>query len=107
MVLCDVPCSGLGITGRKPDIKYNVTEETIESLVPLQRSILYNGARYVKPGGRLVYSTCTVTERENRGNTDMFLKDVPGFTRIYEKQLLQGVDRCDGFYVCVFEKNRI
>ncbi|MBQ9827818.1 MAG: 16S rRNA (cytosine(967)-C(5))-methyltransferase RsmB, partial [Lachnospiraceae bacterium] len=44
-VLCDVPCSGLGITGRKPDIKYNVTEETIESLVPLQRSILYNGAR--------------------------------------------------------------
>ena len=103
-VLCDVPCSGLGITGRKPDIKYNVTQETIESLVPVQRKILENGALYVKKGGRLVYSTCTVTECENGGNTDAFLQEHGDFEKIYEKQLLQGVDRCDGFYLCVFER---
>ena len=63
-VLCDVPCSGLGVLSKKPDIRYKDLEEN-ESLCSIQRSILKNAARYVKPGGRLVYSTCTLNPAEN------------------------------------------
>ncbi len=104
VVLADVPCSGLGVIGRKPDIKYNVTENDIEELVPIQKRILQNAGAYVRPGGRLCYSTCTVAREENKGNTEAFLRDNDDFEIIYEKQLLQGVDDCDGFYICVFRK---
>jgi 16S rRNA (cytosine967-C5)-methyltransferase len=66
VVLADVPCSGLGVIGTKPDIKYHVTGETFGSLEALQRQILKNALRYVKPGGTLVYSTCTLNRGENQ-----------------------------------------
>jgi 16S rRNA (cytosine967-C5)-methyltransferase len=66
VVLADVPCSGLGVIGTKPDIKYHVTGETFASLEALQRQIMENALHYVKPGGTLVYSTCTLNIRENQ-----------------------------------------
>lgn len=58
-VIADLPCSGLGVIGRKKDIKYKMTVEKEAELVALQREILKNAVRYVKPGGTLLYSTCT------------------------------------------------
>ena len=68
LVIADLPCSGLGVMGRKPEIRYRVTEEEIRSLACLQREILKNAVRYVKPGGKLLFSTCTMTEEENEAN---------------------------------------
>ncbi len=65
LVLADVPCSGLGVIGTKPDIKYHVTMDGIEEIIRLQRRILLNAVRYAKPGGTVVYSTCTLNVREN------------------------------------------
>lgn len=72
VVLCDVPCSGLGIIRKKPDIRYK-DPAPLTALPEIQRSILANASRYVKPGGVLVYSTCTVLPEENEGVTDAFL----------------------------------
>ena len=74
MVLCDLPCSGLGVIGRKPDIKYRLKKENIAELAELQRRILDVASAYVKPGGTLLYSTCTVTREENEDNRIAFLK---------------------------------
>lgn len=68
LVIADLPCSGLGVIGRKPEILLRITEEEIRSLAGMQQSILQNAVRYVKPGGRLLFSTCTVTKEENRDN---------------------------------------
>ena len=65
MVIADLPCSGLGIIGRKPDIKYNASMDGIRDLAALQRQMLSVVWQYVKPGGVLVYSTCTVNRLEN------------------------------------------
>lgn len=66
--------------GRKNDIKYRVTEEQIESLVELQHTILQNACRYVKAGGTLLYSTCTITKEENTLQVERFLKEHPEYT---------------------------
>ena len=70
-VLCDVPCSGLGMLAAKPELRYKKAGE-LAGLPALQRAILENAARYVKTGGRLVYSTCTVNTAENEGVTAAF-----------------------------------
>lgn len=75
-VLADVPCSGLGIIRKKPDIKIKKTEEDIYSL---QYTILKNAAEYLKPGGKLVYSTCTLNKRENEDIIARFVKDNPDY----------------------------
>jgi 16S rRNA (cytosine967-C5)-methyltransferase len=80
-VLVDAPCSGLGVIRRKPEVKYK-RMETAESLPPLQAALLDVSARYVKPGGRLIYSTCTLSKAENDGVCDMFLHAHPEFTPI-------------------------
>lgn len=72
-LIADAPCSGLGLVKKKPDIKYNKTYDDILSLAKLQRDILKNAAVYVKPGGYLVYSTCTVSYKENVENIKWFL----------------------------------
>lgn len=73
VVLCDLPCSGLGVIGRKPDIKYRLKKEDIKELAKLQKRILDVAAAYVKPGGSLLYSTCTITKEENEDNRAAFL----------------------------------
>lgn len=78
LVLCDVPCSGLGIIRRKPDIKQKAKDE-IDGLPPLQYDILEHSSRLVKPGGRLVYSTCTLNPAENGAVVGTFLAAHPEF----------------------------
>ncbi len=115
-VLCDVPCSGLGIIGKKPEIKYKKLDE-IKELLPIQRKILDTTSAYVKKGGRLVYSTCSVNPNENRKICDAFLKE---HTDFYSVKALPDVERtinegdyltlmmhknnCDGFFIAVFER---
>ena len=102
LVLLDVPCSGLG-GGGKPDAMLNRSEEDILSLAALQRSILEANAPLVKQGGALIYSTCTVSLRENRANVLAFLKEHAVFTAEPLSDLLPagkaegGADRGDPF----------
>ena len=79
-VLADVPCSGLGLMRKKPDIRLKKDGNEIDSLTKIQREILGNAAGYVKKGGVLVYSTCTLCRKENEKNLEWFLKDHPDFT---------------------------
>lgn len=78
LVLADVPCSGLGLLARKPEIRLTMTHEKITGLVPLQQQILYNAATLVRPGGVLVYSTCTINPDENIHQIEHFLAAEPG-----------------------------
>ena len=77
-VLCDAPCSGIGIIGRKPEIKYK-KEQDLQDLPQVQAKIQDNVSRYVKKGGTLLYSTCTLLERENSAVVQAFLKEHPEF----------------------------
>ena len=77
-VICDVPCSGYGIIRKKPDIRYKNLKE-MEKLPVLQQQILFNQARYVRPGGVLLYSTCTLVREENEGMVNTFLQQHPDF----------------------------
>ena len=87
VVLADVPCSGLGVMGKKRDIKYRVTPESMESLCTLQREIVRVCSRYVKPGGTLLYSTCTVNLAENEEMV-RFLTGELGFVPLpFEEEL--------------------
>ena len=102
IVIADLPCSGLGVAAKKPDIKKNITPETITGLRDLQRKILANAVRYLKKGGRLVYSTCTVTKEENEENAD-FIGASLGLKPLNMKRIMPG-EHCDGFFIAVFEK---
>ncbi len=104
VVLCDAPCSGLGIIAKKPDIKYNMTAEKQEELARLQRQILSVVCRYVKPGGTLMYSTCTINTKENEDNVRWFCGNFD-FTLVEQRQLLPGIDGCDGFFFSKLVKN--
>ncbi len=124
VVLADLPCSGLGVIGRKPDIKYRVTPESIAQVAKLQRQILSTVWQYVKPGGLLVYSTCTISREENEDMAAWILEalpfdphplpvqpfaaccgspeaDFPHFC-----QLLPGVHPTDGFFISCFRRKR-
>ena len=96
VVICDVPCSGLGIIGKKPDIKYNMTPEGQKELTVLQRSILDNAVRYVKSGGQMIFSTCTVNRAENEDNVKYI--EAKGFKAETMRQLLPGEIGTDGFF---------
>ncbi|MGN0395445.1 MAG: hypothetical protein ACI4EF_08785 [Coprococcus sp.] len=119
VVICDLPCSGLGIMGRKNDIKYNVTKKQIEELAVMQRLMLDNAAHYVKPGGCLIYSTCTITKQENEDNVNWFINNhdfrpdslTPYMPEVLHDRtdkgyitLLQGIDSSDGFFIARFVK---
>ena len=101
VVLCDLPCSGLGVIGRKPDIKYRLKKEDIKELAALQKKILDVAAAYVKPGGTLFYSTCTVTKEENEDNRTYFLETHSDFKadsiETYLPECLQTDTAVDGF----------
>ena len=103
LVIADLPCSGLGVLHGKPDIKYRMTREQTDELAALQRQILSVVQSYVKPGGRLVYSTCTVNRAENEDNAAWFAQNYPSFEKSSEQQILPD-DRQDGFYIAVFDR---
>ena len=106
IVLADLPCSGLGIIGKKPDIRDHASMEGIQSLQKLQREILDTVVRYVKPGGKLLYSTCTLTKEEDEENRDYILSmNKQGvFTLEKEWKLMPGKPS-DGFYIAVFRRS--
>ncbi len=120
VVLLDAPCSGLGILGKKRDIKYRVSEESLRSIVVLQRAIVDTVWRYVKPGGVLVYSTCTIHKEENQdmaayitGNYPFRAESLQPYlpeclcSRETEKgslQLLPGIHESDGFFIARFRR---
>jgi 16S rRNA (cytosine967-C5)-methyltransferase len=78
-VLIDVPCSGLGIIRKKPEIKWTKDKASIESLIKIQRTIMLNAAKYVKKDGKLIYATCTLNKEENEENIKWFIKKRPDF----------------------------
>ncbi|OUO29276.1 16S rRNA (cytosine(967)-C(5))-methyltransferase [Lachnoclostridium sp. An298] len=116
IVIADLPCSGLGVIGKKPDLRYKASPDGIDSLVRLQRQILSCAQDYVKPGGTLVYSTCTVNPAENMDNVHWLMEQYPEFIlddirgklcpelrdNVMENgciQLLPGVHKSDGFFI--------
>lgn len=104
ILVCDLPCSGLGVMGKKTDIRYKMTEEKQKELVQLQRSILDTVCTYVKPGGTLVYSTCTIHKDENDNNVEWFIKKYPEFTIVSKQQMFPGTQFHDGFFVAKLER---
>jgi len=123
IVIADLPCSGLGVLGKKYDIKYKLTQNQQKELVLLQREILDVVCKYVKPGGVLIYSTCTINREENINNMEWFLNNHDDFkaeslndylpeelhsdtTKSGYLQLLQGVHPTDGFFICKLRKRK-
>ena len=111
-VIADVPCSGLGVIRKKPDIRYKPLEPMAE-LPKLQGEILEQAGRYVRPGGQLLYSTCTILRRENEDVVRDFLERHPEFRlaplelpqgltsdEVGMLTLYQGIHQCDGFFLC-------
>ena len=103
VVLMDVPCSGLGVMGKKRDIKYHVSQESLKEIVELQKQIVGASWHYVKPGGVLLYSTCTVRREENDLMCDWIVKELP-FELEKSKQFFPGEDDCDGFFYAKFKR---
>lgn len=120
-IVADVPCSGLGVIRKKPEIKWTANEEEIKDLVAIQKAILNNAKRYLKKGGRLVYSTCTITAEENENIVKWFLEENKEFkVRNIEEDIpeelkstikpqgwmlfLPNQEKTDGFFACVLEK---
>ena len=116
-IICDVPCSGMGVIRKKPDVRYKDGDH-IKVLPPLQLSILENAGKYLKAGGRVVYSTCTVLKEENEGVVQQFLAahpefelepfDLPGIGRVEEGMLTlwPHVHGTDGFFMAKLRKAR-
>ncbi|WP_293659714.1 16S rRNA (cytosine(967)-C(5))-methyltransferase RsmB [uncultured Phascolarctobacterium sp.] len=114
-VLVDAPCSGLGVLRRRAEARWTKNKLDLKTFPPLQRDILRNAASYVKPGGRLVYSTCTLEQAENHYIPAEFLENNPnwkyaGFVHpltgetVDELQLLPQRDGTDGFYICALAR---
>ena len=120
IVIADVPCSGYGVIGKKPEIKYRVTPQKQEEIVILQRTILDRASNYVKPRGELIFSTCTIAKEENEENMMWFLNNYPfklesldpylpeelhsETTALGYLQLLPGVHKTDGFFIAKFRR---
>jgi 16S rRNA (cytosine967-C5)-methyltransferase len=102
-VLCDVPCSGFGIVRRKPEIRYK-NLDSIKNLPDIQYSILSVSAKYLKVGGKLVYSTCTLNKRENENVVAKFLQFDSSFKLLSEKTIFPSNNGGDGFYYAVLER---
>lgn len=115
IVFCDAPCSGLGIMGKKRDIKYRLKPESLEEVAVLQKQILNTVWKYVKKGGILMYSTCTINKEENQKQIQWIVENLP-FEVVsmkeelpqqlrqeegkYGLQLLPGIHKTDGFFLC-------
>lgn len=103
-ILCDVPCSGFGIVRRKPEIRYKDLD-SVKDLPILQLKILETSALYLKNGGRLIYSTCTLNKKENEKVVAAFLNNHSDFNLEYDKTIFPSVSGGDGFYFAVLNNN--
>lgn len=99
LVIADVPCSGFGVMRKKPEVRFK-KEADIAGMPAIQKNIVDNVSRYVKPGGKLLYSTCTIFPEEN----ELISHAIKGFSIEQEKTFYPNVDDTDGFYACVLRK---
>ena len=106
-VLIDAPCSGLGILRRNPDAKWKLQPEFIDNIKKIQQEILQSYSRMVKPGGKMVYATCSVLPSENQNQVKTFLQSEAGkeFSFIKDQKILAHTSGYDGFYMALLEKN--
>ena len=104
VLIADLPCSGLGVMRRKTDIKYKMTLQTEQELVSLQRNMLETVCQYVKVGGTLLYSTCTMDKMENEDNVTWFLKQHPQFELVKMQQIFPQKTYGDGFFLAKLQK---
>ncbi len=104
-VICDAPCSGLGVIAKKPDIRYKDLA-SIARLPEVQYDVLTGASGYVRDGGVLVYSTCTLNRAENEAVVERFLSGRREFSLVSERTFMPHRDGCDGFYCAVMIKNR-
>ncbi len=105
-VLLDAPCSGFGVISKKPEIKYRKTLNDIENLIKIQREMLDVAQNYVKIGGNLIYSTCTIDLEENQAQIELFLKQHSHFELLVEESANTSEILSDGFYVAVLKRIR-
>ena len=103
IVIADLPCSGLGIIGKKPDIKSRINALDIESLATLQQNMLNVCKNYVKNKGRLIFSTCTISKVENQDNVRTFLDNNRNYKLIEEKQFMPCKEH-DGFFISILQR---
>ena len=105
-VLIDAPCSGLGVLKRNPDSKWKLQPEFIENIKKIQAEVLENYSKIVKPGGKLVYATCSVLPSENQEQIKHFLSTEIGkeFTFVEDKKVLAHESGFDGFYMALLER---
>lgn len=108
-LLIDAPCSGLGILRRNPDAKWKLQPEFIENIKKTQQEILQSYSKMVKPGGKMVYATCSILPSENRQQVDTFLSSENGqnFKLLEDKRIFAHESGYDGFYIAVLEKNKL
>ena len=121
VLLVDVPCSGLGVIGKKQDIKYRVTRQTLQEITKLQREIVKNVVQYLKPEGIMMYSTCTMNPQENEEmvkwicpecdmETVSMEKDLPEELKRAERggclQMLPGIHKTDGFFIAKLRRRK-
>ncbi|WP_445749287.1 RsmB/NOP family class I SAM-dependent RNA methyltransferase [Polaribacter sp.] len=106
-VLIDAPCSGLGVLKRNPDSKWKLQPEFIDEIKKTQQEILQNYSKMVKPGGKMVYATCSILPSENRQQVDLFLTSEAGkcFTFVKDSNIYAHLSGFDGFYMALLEKN--
>ena len=98
-VICDVPCSGLGVLGKKADMRYSRTQADVDELPALQAEILEKSAGYLKIGGSMIYSTCTLNPRENEGVVNTFLAHHDDF--VLEPFELENGEKCHGMFTFI------
>lgn len=103
-VLCDVPCSGYGVLSRKSDIKYHMQSEDMDGIIPIQKAILEKACTMVKPGGILVYSTCTLNKKENEKQVEAFLKKHEEYCLVKQETIFPFQYGSDGFYMAKLQK---
>lgn len=105
-VLIDAPCSGLGVLKRNPDAKWKLQPEFIENIKKIQAEVLESYARIVKPGGKLVYATCSILPSENQEQVNHFLTTETGksFTLVEDRKILASESGFDGFYMALLER---
>ncbi len=105
-VLIDAPCSGLGVLKRNPDAKWKLQPEFIENIKKVQAEVLESYSRIVKPGGKLVYATCSILPSENQEQVNRFLTTESGknFTFIEDRKILASESGFDGFYMALLER---
>lgn len=102
-IICDVPCSGFGIIRRKPEIRYKNLDD-IKELPQIQYNILFTSSRYLKSGGVIIYSTCTLNKKENEQVVDRFLNDNTEFSLVKSKTVFPTKNGGDGFFYSILKK---